>query len=180
MLNRKIFISSLIAVTTLAACVTPTPMVWTRPGATEADFERDKNQCIYESSALTQSVDYGYRTIFGQELDRAMRRNELAGLCMKAKGWSQQTTTATNNPNHANTPADGSPEGAAGTDTSQITRVNFDSEVGKKHPDWQLVLSSKKFKNWLSDQSDVKKRAIETRSPQGTIVVLDAYKASTP
>jgi hypothetical protein len=60
--------------------------------ATRADdlkiFERDKAQCDYESTASTQTVDYGYRSKLGQEIDRADRRNELRKLCMKARGYT--------------------------------------------------------------------------------------------
>jgi len=81
----------------LGGCATQTPMMWHHPtigqnAATRADdlkiFERDKAQCDYESTASTQTVDYGYRSKLGQEIDRADRRNELRKLCMKARGYT--------------------------------------------------------------------------------------------
>lgn len=83
--------SPLMAVLALAlpGCAHQQTM-WAKDGATPDQFERDKAQCIYEASAATQQTTPGYRTAFGQELDRAMRRNELAVLCMKARGYSQQ------------------------------------------------------------------------------------------
>lgn len=73
----------------LAGCVSSNT-VWLKPGANESDFQRDKNQCAYEAAAATQNTDYSYRTVIGQALDQSMRRNDLAVLCMRAKGWSQK------------------------------------------------------------------------------------------
>lgn len=63
-------------------------MVWTKPGASEVDFNKDNAQCDYETSAATQAVDYSYRTAFGQELDRTIRKAELWKKCMIARGWT--------------------------------------------------------------------------------------------
>ena len=73
----------------LAGCVSSNT-VWLKPGANESDFQRDKNQCAYEATAATQNTDYSYRTVIGQALDQSIRRNDLAVLCMQAKGWSQK------------------------------------------------------------------------------------------
>ena len=61
--------------------------VWTHPHGSHANFERDKAQCQYESTAATQGVDYGYQTAVGQAFDQAFRRAEVYKLCMKAKGY---------------------------------------------------------------------------------------------
>jgi len=74
----------------LAACAPMKPMVWVKPGATAAEFEQAKAQCIYEVTAATQQTDYSYRTVIGQELDRSIRQRELGLLCMKARGWNQE------------------------------------------------------------------------------------------
>lgn len=70
--------------------------IWIHPSADRAQFDRDKAQCEYEAATATQQTDYSYRTSFGQELDRAVRRGEIGALCMKAKGYSQRPIDAGN------------------------------------------------------------------------------------
>lgn len=65
---------------------------WDKPGASVADFERDKAQCLYEAEAAIQVPRYGYyNTQFALELDMAFRRRSLAISCLKAKGWKHLT-----------------------------------------------------------------------------------------
>ena len=59
----------------------------TREGATIDNYNSDIARCDYETSAATQGTDYSYRTILGQEFDRASRKNDLMKKCMLAKGW---------------------------------------------------------------------------------------------
>ena len=76
---------------TSVACA---PMyIWVHPSGDQTQLDRDSAQCEYEATAATQQIDYSYRTTFGQELDRAIRRNEIGVLCMKAKGYSQRPIT---------------------------------------------------------------------------------------
>jgi hypothetical protein len=63
-------------------------MVWDKAGATQADYDRSWAKCDYETSAATQNTDYGFRTVFGQELDRAMRKRDLVVKCMTAEGFT--------------------------------------------------------------------------------------------
>lgn len=74
----------------LSGCAAPKPVIWNRPGATQAEFNQDAARCDYETSAATQGTDYSFRTIFGQELDRAIRKKDLIGKCMVARGWTAQ------------------------------------------------------------------------------------------
>ena len=69
------------------------PVVWLKPGFTQADFNRDKAQCDYETSGATQNVDYGYRTVFGQALDQALRKQGLMHKCFIARGYTAQSPT---------------------------------------------------------------------------------------
>lgn len=78
---------------TLTACVAQ-PTRWNKPGAVEADYNRDVAQCDYETSASTQGTDNSYRTVVGQEIDRALRKNELLKKCMVARGWSTSASTS--------------------------------------------------------------------------------------
>lgn len=77
----------------LTACATQQRIVWNKPGAVEADYNRDIAQCDYETSASTQGTDYSYRSTLGQEIDRAMRKNDLLKKCMVARGWSASTSS---------------------------------------------------------------------------------------
>lgn len=86
---KKLFILTVLAAA-LAGCATQPNRQWVKPGATQADFDQHVAQCDYETTAATQSTDYGLRTSFGQELDRAMRKKELMGLCLVAKGYHQE------------------------------------------------------------------------------------------
>lgn len=73
----------------LAACATQQQRVtWNKLGASQAEYDRDIAQCDYETSSATTTPDYGYRTLVGQELDRANRKNGLFTKCMTAKGWT--------------------------------------------------------------------------------------------
>jgi hypothetical protein len=66
-------------------------IMWNKPGgATQAEFELARDQCIYEVTAATQQVDRSYRTGIGQEIDRNFRQRDLAIKCMRAKGFREQ------------------------------------------------------------------------------------------
>ena len=64
--------------------------IFTKPSFSQAEWGRDMADCRFKAASSTQNVDYGYRTVFGQTLDQAIRRNELIELCLRAKGYSQQ------------------------------------------------------------------------------------------
>jgi hypothetical protein len=79
---------------TIAGCTAPPQqpqIMWNKPGgATQAEFELARDQCIYEITAATQQVDRSYRTGIGQEIDRNLRQRDLAIKCMRAKGFREQ------------------------------------------------------------------------------------------
>lgn len=77
----------LYGIAALMGCATQPANNWIHPTADRAQFNKDRAQCDYETSAATQQTDYSYRSIFGQELDRSMRKSSLYDLCMKAKGY---------------------------------------------------------------------------------------------
>ena len=87
-LKLKVLKSGLVLLIFLAGCAKP--IIYNKEGATQSDFDLDKAKCDSETSAATQTTDYGYRTIFGQELDRALRKGELMKKCMLAKGYTPQ------------------------------------------------------------------------------------------
>jgi hypothetical protein len=73
---------------------------WVKSGATPADFERDKNQCIYEARLATAGYSQGQNArgvvaAAAQGISEGMimgaREAELARLCMRARGYSPET-----------------------------------------------------------------------------------------
>lgn len=82
----------------LFGCAAPQQPVWYRDNTTTADFERDKNRCIYEANLATAGYSQGQtaRTQsgaiaqgFGEGMAVSMRQNELYRLCMTAAGYTQ-------------------------------------------------------------------------------------------
>lgn len=84
-------LTAILLVFGLTGCVTQ-QMRWVRPGATQADFERDKIECVYESKKATGSMQAGVGMggAIAAGIDQAMRESEIGGLCMRTKGWTQQ------------------------------------------------------------------------------------------
>lgn len=67
---------------------------WTKPGATQADFDADKSFCEYEAIKYGGGHDNSYRSAFGSSLDLALRRKEIAQACMRQKGWVATRSTS--------------------------------------------------------------------------------------
>ena len=66
----------------VTACVGGCARTWVRPGADAADLDREKFECQFEASKTVAAA--------GTEATVAeAKRNDLEGLCMKAKGWSR-------------------------------------------------------------------------------------------
>lgn len=63
---------------------------WTKPGATDQEFQAQRSKCIYEVTMATQATDTSYRTIVIQEMERAQRQRTLAKLCMESAGFYLQ------------------------------------------------------------------------------------------
>lgn len=85
-----------VAVFAATGCATTQ---WVKPGATAADFERDKAQCIYEATIYTQPTPVAtYRrwenqlaASFGAALADGLRQAELTARCLEARGWRRMT-----------------------------------------------------------------------------------------
>ncbi|OFZ15472.1 MAG: hypothetical protein A2Z20_12335 [Bdellovibrionales bacterium RBG_16_40_8] len=82
MKNILLIIGALI----LSGCTT----ILYKDGATQEDYKREFGQCDYEVALHAQGVDQSLNTMFGQELDLAMRKKELILKCMQNKGWNQK------------------------------------------------------------------------------------------
>lgn len=77
----------IVALVILTGCAAPNRGPWTKEGGTQAEAVATNAQCDYETAAATQGTDPGMRTIFGQEMERAIRKNDLMKLCLTAKGY---------------------------------------------------------------------------------------------
>lgn len=80
----------------LSACAAN--YMWVKDGATQADFDRDRAQCLYEANLATASYStgptargYGNAAAqgFGEGMAMAIRQGELGVLCMQARGYSK-------------------------------------------------------------------------------------------
>ncbi|WP_295986396.1 hypothetical protein [uncultured Variovorax sp.] len=70
---------------------------WVPMPGNSGSLAQSEARCDYETSAATQATDYSLRTSFGQELDRAIRKNDLYEKCMRAQGF-QKMSSASNIP----------------------------------------------------------------------------------
>jgi hypothetical protein len=64
--------------------------IYEKPGATAAEFNQDLATCNYEAATHTQIPSNPFLTGMSASLDVGLRRNELLGLCLQAKGWRPQ------------------------------------------------------------------------------------------
>lgn len=83
---RTLIITGSIA---LGGCAAGPSYYWSATAAATLSLQQATDRCDYETSAATQSTDYSFRTSFGQELDRAMRKDALMIKCMRAQGFQQ-------------------------------------------------------------------------------------------
>ena len=77
----------IVASLMLAGCV---PTVYTRPGGTVGDFERDRARCDYETHAATINSGAGYNTAIGGAFAQALAQTTLLHKCLAAHGWKTQ------------------------------------------------------------------------------------------
>ena len=78
---------SLLLVVLLAGCASQ-PLVFSKPGGTQEQFEADKNFCAYEALKAVQTTDPRMGGMLGDELDKGIRRNEIGMACMRMKGYT--------------------------------------------------------------------------------------------
>lgn len=96
---------------------------------------------------------------------------EVASLLIKDGGAFPKNAYKADSQQQQRTPQ------AVSLDERYALASNVADVVAKKYPDYSVIISSSKFRNWLNDQSDVKKRAMEGTSAASVLIVLDAYKA---
>jgi hypothetical protein len=68
----------LIAILTLTACTTA--ITYTKPGATDTDFQRDQNDCLVKAGQA------GYR---GGGLNSNIKRQQFIKQCMYGQGYTE-------------------------------------------------------------------------------------------
>lgn len=89
MSERGVGLRILITIATLAiiGCAVQPKMQYEALPGTTTSLGQALATCKYESTASTQTVDYGYRSILFQSLDQSARRSNLMELCMRAQGY---------------------------------------------------------------------------------------------
>lgn len=85
---KSVMFAAIFGMVVLSGCAAPKPITYDKPGATQADFDQDQRFCKYDVQKSTQTTDPSYRTVIGQEMDRAMRQRDLMRSCMESKGYS--------------------------------------------------------------------------------------------
>lgn len=73
----------------LAGCATPQSGYWDNQAHDGSNFERDKAQCLYESAAATASAPatFSLSQNMAQDVATGVRREELAKMCLQARGY---------------------------------------------------------------------------------------------
>jgi len=89
--TRLLFCACVIS---LVGCAAREPMQWTKVRGDAQDLVQVTARCDYETTAATQGTDYSFRSSFGQELDRAIRKRDLEQRCMLANGYALQPVRA--------------------------------------------------------------------------------------
>jgi len=83
-------IATLILAASLAGCATGSGPHWYNASVTNEQAQKDFAECKYEALKAVQQTDPNMRSIFGQELDLANRRNEVIAACMQVRGYRNQ------------------------------------------------------------------------------------------
>jgi len=82
---------SVIATIGLSGC---SQIGWTKPGATQADFDFQKAQCEYQANLATPDNTLIAKSgdAIAQGIANGMRIGNLEQMCLRANGWSATTT----------------------------------------------------------------------------------------
>lgn len=86
--NVKLIALGAVIASVTGCASTRGEMEWIRVGTGGLELSQAEAKCDYETSAATQATDYSLRTVFGQELDRAMRKRDLQQKCLLANGFA--------------------------------------------------------------------------------------------
>jgi hypothetical protein len=83
-------LASMLTVLAVAGCAAP--MAWNKPGATQADFNTDKYQCM--RSSQQQSSSAYVNAYYGSASSGQTTNIPLFDACMNARGWSLERQVA--------------------------------------------------------------------------------------
>lgn len=72
----KIYILAVYLLISLSACAT----YYTKPGATNIDFQRDQNDCL---------VKAGQAGYYGGDFSANLARDRFIAQCLGGQGWTQ-------------------------------------------------------------------------------------------
>lgn len=73
---KKLMIVVAVAVTGCA------PNVWTKPGGTQAESERDIAECRYQASLATAGIS--------SAVEQGLAKNDLGRQCLRLRGYAPQ------------------------------------------------------------------------------------------
>lgn len=73
-----------LLVAALSGCAAPSPYVWDRAGATQADFDVDAGQCEAQALAGAGPPMIGLQA----NLAQIAQRDRIFDACMRGKGWA--------------------------------------------------------------------------------------------
>ena len=71
----------LVLLLSVVVAVTGCKFYWSKPGGTEADFNRDSFECVKESSPTPEAAKYG---IASEKIYKA---------CLRQRGWVRENVT---------------------------------------------------------------------------------------
>jgi hypothetical protein len=86
---RGLAFAALATALPLAACASN--VKWMKDGATTADFEMDKRQCVYQANLATPGTPAGYTvgSALAAGITDGVRLAQLQQQCMEARGWNR-------------------------------------------------------------------------------------------
>ena len=81
----------LIVATIAGGCAAPMRTYWYKSGVTEAERQRDHDECVYDVAKAGANADPYYQTTINKMADRDSRQQELLALCLKARSYTAHT-----------------------------------------------------------------------------------------
>jgi hypothetical protein len=93
-MKKLVGLAVLVMVLSMAGCA---PLMFTRPGLTSMEFERDKAECVYQIQLSTPAAQSGYYRNYSQAaaagivdgVAEGLRQRGLLIQCMSLRGYSQ-------------------------------------------------------------------------------------------
>jgi hypothetical protein len=84
-MKRSLLLLVTLACLVITGCGGKT--IFTKPGATSADFEQAKVECEFEATKYSYTPMGAFDSPIMSGIQEGLRRNELLFQCLQAKGW---------------------------------------------------------------------------------------------